>query len=68
MKDRYDNEVAATPEELALLAAVKALFASKGGYGAGAEFRVAFVAEAMDGYCAACGNGGPGPCYCTRDE
>lgn len=31
-----------------------ALFASKCGYGPGADFRVAFVAEAMDGYCDAC--------------
>jgi hypothetical protein len=68
MKDRFDNDVPATPEELALLTAVKALFASKGDYGQGAEFRLAFVAEAMDGYCDACGRGGSYPCYCTRDD
>ena len=64
----HGDTLQTTPEEQALLEAVKALFASKGEYGAGAEFRVAFVAEVMDGYCDACGNGGPRPCYCTRDD
>ena len=68
MKNRYDDTVPTTPEEDALLVAVKALFASKGEYGHGAEFRMAFVAEVMSGYCDACGIGGPGECYCTRDD
>ena len=68
MENRYGRTVPATPEEHALLAAVKALFASKDDYGPGADFRQTFVSEAMDGYCDACGRGGPGPCYCTRDD
>lgn len=68
MKDRFDNEIPLTDEEAELLAAVKLLFASKGDFGSGADFRQAFVDDAMDGYCMACGRGGPGQCFCTRDD
>ena len=67
MKNRYDNDVPTTASEQELLDAVKALLSSKGPY-EGAEFRLAFMAEAMEGFCDACGNGGKGPCYCTRDD
>lgn len=66
--DRYDNVVPTTPEERALLAVVKKLFASKNSYGDGATFRVAFVSEIMDGYCSACGRKCDIYCHCTNDE
>jgi len=68
MKNRVDDPILMTEAEAALLKAVQELFASKSDYGDGAEFRVAFVADAMGGYCAACGSGGNGPCFCARDD
>jgi len=65
MEKNYSNiEVL---REQQVLAEVKALFASKGD-GDGADFRLNFVAEIMDGYCPACGRGWSMPCYCTRDD
>lgn len=68
IEGRHEREVTLSDYEALLLAAVKALFASKSDYGDGADFRQAFVSELMDGYCDACGSGWPGPCYCTRDD
>jgi hypothetical protein len=68
MKNKWDDEVPITPEEQDLLDAVKALFSSKGRSMIGAEFRVSFVAEAMNGYCNVCGICKPGPCYCTQND
>lgn len=68
IRGRYDAALALSADQAALLDAVRALFASLPDYGSGADFRVAFLAAAMDGYCDHCGSGGPGPCYCTRDD
>ena len=67
MENKFGDPVPTTPDERALLDAVKALFASKSDYGDGADFRAAFVAEAMADYCESCGRA-VCPCYCTRDD
>lgn len=65
---RHEQEIELTDEEADVLAMVKAIFASKSGVVDGSEFRVAFVKNAMQGYCDACGRGGIYHCYCTRDD
>ena len=65
---RFESEIDLTPQEEQLLLDMKELFKSKSDYGIGADFRVAFIASVMDGYCDDCGNGGDSPCYCTRDD
>ena len=62
-----DDKIALTDDEAKLLSEIIKLFESKGEY-AGADFRLAFVSAALGRYCAACGNGGDRPCYCTRDD
>lgn len=68
MRNKVDDPIPTTPEEDQLLQAVKALFSSKSEFSDGAEFRVAFISAAMDGYCDACGSKCEFPCYCTRDD
>ena len=69
MKDRFGNEMPLTEDEAQLLTEVKRLFAGKGDSGSGAGFREAFVHDAMEGYCMACGERcGSGQCFCMRDD
>lgn len=64
---KHSQTLKSSPEEDSLLAAVKAMFASKGNYD-GVGFRIAFANEIMDDYCNTCGNGGLACCYCERDD
>lgn len=68
MKNCFNEDVPVTSEELALLEAAKALFASKSEAGAGADFRRAFISDLMDGYCEACGRRTDRTCHCENDE
>lgn len=69
IEQQQASDIIAAARELALLEQVRALFDSKGPFGEGAEFRLAFVHGAMHGYCLACGSSvEESPCYCTRDD